>query len=161
MVKPSLVAVETRRSNWNLPTGNCVVVSLGIQERFSVTLSPDGQTAGSSDNTIKIWNLGSGKLLRTLWPFRRGYVYYPESGWSDPASGSSDNTIKIWWAVVNCFALSGHSDAISLLPSAQMARSLLVAVATQLKSGNWAVVNCFALSGHTERVIAFSPDGQP
>jgi len=64
------------------------------------------------------------------------------------------------WAVVNCFALSGHSDAIRSITSAQMARSLLVAVATQVKSGNWAVVNTSHLSGHTGELFAFSPDGQ-
>ncbi len=65
----------------------------------SVALSPDGRTlaSGSSDHTVKVWDLQTGELRYTL------------SGHSDPvnaiaispsgqtaASGGEDQTIKLW-----------------------------------------------------------------
>src|SRR6266702_3873816 len=64
-----------------------------------VAFSSDGQTmaSGSSDATIKLWNLASGQELRTL-------AEHTDVVWSVAfrpdgqilASGSNDNTIKIW-----------------------------------------------------------------
>ena len=66
---------------------------------FSVCISSDGRTlaSGSEDNTIKLWDIDTGKLRHTL------------SGLSDAvnsvsispdgrtlASGSDDKTIKLW-----------------------------------------------------------------
>ncbi len=53
--------------------------------------------SGSSDATIKLWNLASGQELRTL-------AEHTDVVWSVAfrpdgqilASGSNDNTIKIW-----------------------------------------------------------------
>ena len=65
----------------------------------SVAISPDGKTivSGSSDETIKIWDIQSGECLKTL----KGH-----SEWADSvaistdgntiASGSRDKSIKIW-----------------------------------------------------------------
>ncbi|NER19420.1 MAG: hypothetical protein F6J96_01375 [Symploca sp. SIO1C2] len=65
----------------------------------SVSFSPDGKllASGSSDNTIKIWDLEEGGELLTL----SGHQYEVFSVSFSPdgkrlASGSSDNTIKIW-----------------------------------------------------------------
>ncbi|MGK7901848.1 MAG: WD40 repeat domain-containing protein [Hormoscilla sp.] len=53
--------------------------------------------SGSNDNTIKIWNLRSGRLLRTLTGHSgpvRSVAISPDGQLL--ASGSNDNTIKIW-----------------------------------------------------------------
>ena len=66
---------------------------------FSVAISADGQTlvSGSSDDTIKVWNLSTGQEVRTL----RGHTaaVYSVALSADGqtlASGSGDKTIKVW-----------------------------------------------------------------
>ncbi|KAI1012377.1 hypothetical protein LB504_013205, partial [Fusarium proliferatum] len=65
----------------------------------SVVFSNDGTlvASGSHDNTIKIWNVATGKEEQTLEGHRslvNSVVFSPDS--TLIASGSSDKTIKIW-----------------------------------------------------------------
>ncbi len=53
------------------------MVQLGHSDRVRcVSMTPDGQYAvtGSSDNTIKLWNMSNGLLIRTF-NGHRGLVY--------------------------------------------------------------------------------------
>jgi WD40 repeat protein len=65
----------------------------------SVAVSPDGRllASGSYDNTIKLWDLNTGKLRQTL----EGHSNLIQSVAFSPdgrllASGSRDKTIKLW-----------------------------------------------------------------
>ncbi|SPF52559.1 exported hypothetical protein [Candidatus Sulfopaludibacter sp. SbA4] len=83
----------------------------------SVAWSADGKTlaSGSSDQTIKLWDASSGRLLRTL----SGHSAFVNSvAWSVDgktlASASGDSTIKLWDASSGQLlrTLSGHGDSV-------------------------------------------------
>ena len=78
-----------------------VTLPLTYPTRSAITLAiaPNGQTivSGSDDQTIKLWDLKTGKLLRTLTEHTGGIRTLA----IDPhcqylVSGSEDKTIKIW-----------------------------------------------------------------
>ncbi len=65
----------------------------------SIAFSPDGKTlaSGSTDNTIKIWQMSSGKELRTLTGHSDqvcSVAFSPDG--KTLASGSKDKMIKLW-----------------------------------------------------------------
>jgi WD40 repeat protein/tRNA A-37 threonylcarbamoyl transferase component Bud32 len=107
------------RQNWQ-----CIETIKGHSSMVhAIAISPDGQfiASGSNDRTIKLWQVGTGKLVRQLgrWfsghssmvhsvafsPISPNLSYQGESGKSAGvvdlnrrilASGSWDNTIKLW-----------------------------------------------------------------
>jgi WD40 repeat protein len=72
----------------------------GHNDRISsVVISPDGQTlvSASGDTTVKIWDLKTGTLLRTLtghYAWVSSIAISPDS--QTLVSGSYDKTIKVW-----------------------------------------------------------------
>src|SRR5262249_43367927 len=74
-----------------------------------IAFSPDGTmlAVGNSDNTVKIFNVSSGALMRTL----TGHTFFIAGiGWSPDrsmvAAGSWDTTIRIWNASTGAFIRS-------------------------------------------------------
>jgi serine/threonine protein kinase len=141
----------------------------GIGSVFSVAFSLDGQTlaSGLNDNTIGLWRVSDGTLLRKL----KGHEGWIESVAFSPdgqtlASGSDDCTIRLWRlsGVILICTLIGHTfevNSVAFSPDGQT-----------LASGSrddticiWRVSDgalLHTLKGHTYgvRSIAFSPDGQ-
>src|SRR5437588_1682605 len=68
---------------------------------YSVALSADGQTleSGSADKTIKVWNLSTGRELRSLTGHTKDVISVALSADGQTlVSGSADNTINVWRA---------------------------------------------------------------
>ena len=85
---------------------------------FGVTVSPDGQyiISASSDNTLKVWEFGTGKELRTLSGHSdsvNGVTVSPDGQYI--ISASWDNTLKVWELGTGkeLRTLSGHSFSVS------------------------------------------------
>jgi WD40 repeat protein len=155
----------------NFPSGSFLEKTLtGHSDSvLSAAYSPDSRylASGSIDNTIKIWEVATGKELRTLTGHFSGVysvVYSPDGRYL--ASASADNTIKIWEVATGkeLRTLTGHSDSVWSVAYSPDGR--------YLASGNydntikiWEVATgkeLRTLTGHSNSVpsVAYSPDGR-
>jgi WD40 repeat protein len=135
----------------------------------SVAVSPDGQTlaSGSSDQTVKLWDVATGKERATL----RGHTkevyalaFAPDG--RTLASGGADGAVKLWdWAQAReQRSFRGHDGVVWSVAFAADGRTL----ATGGQDGAVKLWDCEALKeratlkGHTKSVwgLAFTPDGQ-
>jgi len=136
---------------------------------WSVVFSPDGKTlaSGSSDNTIKLWDMATGKLLKTLAGHSSSVwsvVFSPDG--KTLASGSNDKNIKLWDVTTGkpLKTLTGHSSLVTSIVFSPDGKTL-----TSGSSDNtiklWDVTTgkpLKTLTGHTKEVrsVVFSPDGK-
>ncbi|MDF5718440.1 MAG: AAA family ATPase, partial [Rhizonema sp. NSF051] len=85
---------------------------------YSVSFSPDGKTLASAsfDNTIKLWNVATGKQIKTLSGHSNSVnsVSFSPDG-KTLASASADKTIKLWDVATGkqIKTLSGHSNSVN------------------------------------------------
>ena len=135
----------------------------------SVAFSPDGKTlaSGSGDNTIKLWDVATGRSIATL----TGHSAWVVSVAFSPdgktlASGSVDKTIKLWDVATrrSIATLTGHSDLVLSVAFSPDGKTLA--------SGSWdntiklwdvaTGASIATLTGHSRGVnsVAFSPDGK-
>ena len=134
---------------------------------YSVAFSPDGKTlaAGSGDKTVRLWDVETGKLLRTLTGHGdvvRSVAFSPDG--KTLASGSIDKTLRLWDVRTGNLAatLKGHSlKSLAFSPDGQTLASGGHDKTVQL----WDVARKeqrALLKGHTGCIegIAFSPDGK-
>ncbi|MBE9208783.1 serine/threonine protein kinase [Nostoc sp. LEGE 06077] len=134
----------------------------------SVVFSPDSKSliSASRDNTIKVWDLATGKEIRTLKGHTNGVssvVISPDG--QTLVSASRDNTIKVWNFATGkeIRTLEGHTNGVSsvvispdgqTLVSGSRDKSIKV---WKLETGQL-IRN---LEGHTDSVssVTISPDG--
>lgn len=122
--------------------------------------------SGSDDKTIKVWNLNSRQIIRTL----RGhsnwvYSLAISSDGNTLISGSKDNTIKVWNLNTGqeLRTLTGHSSYInSVVFSPDGKKIASGSYDKTIKVWNLTNGQVSTLSGHKSEVlaIAISPDGQ-
>jgi WD40 repeat protein len=137
----------------------------------AVAFSHDGRlvATGSDDKTVKIWELASGRELRTLSGHTgavHSLAFGPDDRWL--VSGSTDNSVRFWdlasgreTRTIDLVAAGVQTNAVVLSPdgktfvSASFEREIRIwDVATANQIG--------VLSGHTSAVmaLAFSHDGR-
>ena len=151
-------------------TWKCVQTLRGHSSRvWSVTISPDSKILASSsgDQTIKLWQLSTGKEIRTL----EGHNYWARTLAITPdgeilASGSDDNTIKLWQLSTGKFlrTIKGHSRwvrALMMTPDVEILASASndqTIKLWQLSTGK----ELHTLTGHNDWVstLTMTPDGQ-
>ena len=96
----------------------------------SVAFSADGKilASGSGDNTIKLWNVKTGRLIRTLRSHTAGVfsVAFSPDG-RTLASGSYDKTIKIWGLKtgVAISTLQGHKGGVYAIGFSKDTKTLI------------------------------------
>ena len=143
---------------------------LALQWILAVAFSPDGKTlasSGSSDGTIQLWDVNTGKHLRTL----KGHtemvsalIFSPDG--KTLVSGSNDDALRVWDPNTGRMLrkLSGHSNDIKSVVFSQDGKMLASGSkdATvrlwDAKTGRFLAT----LRGHYWGIkgIAFSPDGK-
>jgi WD40 repeat protein len=135
---------------------------------YASAFSPDGTilASGSDDQTIKLWRVADGALLRTLAGHTgviRGVAFSPDG--ATLASGSADTTIKLWRVADGALirTLVGHTGnvrAVAFSPD----NATLVSGGHDNTVRLWSVASgalLRTLTGHANWVVsvAFSPDG--
>jgi WD40 repeat protein len=138
----------------------------------SVTFSSDGTRAlsGSGDQTLKLWDAATGKLIRTFQGHSQPVTSVASS--ADGArllSGSWDETMKLWDAVTGQLirTFDGHWDAVDSSRSRATAPGCCQPVATSARSPLEAM-GCGDGGAHPHlrgslrpvTSVAFSPDGR-
>ena len=134
----------------------------------SVSFSPDGLylCSGSSDKTVHLWNVETGKVVRTFighTDWVRSVSFSPDGSYI--CSGSDDNTVRLWNTKTGDLVrtLNGHTEPVNSV-SFSPKDNLVCSGSDDETVRLWNVedgdlVRTFI--GHTDCVnsVSFSPDG--
>jgi WD40 repeat protein/serine/threonine protein kinase len=134
-----------------------------------VAISPDGKTLAScsADQTIKLWDMATHKVVATLTGHRGSVdaIAFSPDGKS-LASGSADSTLRLWNVETRQLmaSLTNHTKAVSALAFAPNGNLLASGSADQTVR-LWDVITkqeIKTFARHTDRVtaVSFSPDGE-
>lgn len=97
-----------------------IVLQIGhVGSVAAVAFSPDGRLAlsGGDDHTLKLWEVATGRLLRTFEGHRKGVcavAFSPDGRWVLSGGGLYDDTLKIWEVATGreVRTFSGHENAV-------------------------------------------------
>ncbi|HEY9831294.1 MAG TPA: serine/threonine-protein kinase [Stenomitos sp.] len=134
-----------------------------------LAITPDGKNllSGSADKKIKIWDLATGKELRTLIKASIPINYFAISpDWQTLATGDTGNTIAIWDfnSGKKNQILKGHSSYVNYVVISPDGNKLASASAdNRIKIWNlFSGQELLTLTGHSSYInyIAITPDGK-
>jgi WD40 repeat protein len=134
-------------------------------EVISVAFSADGRAflSGGSDKTLKLWDIATGREIRTFVGHTDSVIavaFSPDG--RNALSGSSDRTLKFWDVATGkeIRTLAGHTSWARARSTA--AACCLAASTTPSSSGTLRRERDSHLAGHTNTVlsVAFCPDGK-
>ena len=174
LISPILFLILTFTPNTFAQDEPYLVIGDGHWDEVnSVAFHPDGHTLASAsrDYTIKLWNIKTGVVLKTLKGHRTGVnsvAFHPDGHTIASASGSwraDDNTIKLWNTNTgeHIRTLEGHTSyaySVAFSPDGHTLASASYDKTIRLWNPNTGeLLN--TLEEHTDGVnsIAFHPDG--
>jgi WD40 repeat protein len=171
VVHPTLGGSDDSVDSTALETGRKIAIypQLGHTDAVnSVAFSPDGQLlfSGSTDNTIKVWDVASGRELRSL-SSSAGQVNAIAVSYDGNllASGGDDAIVKLWDVATGRLVqrFVGHSKGVLCLAFSPDGKQVVSGSRDNaLKLWDLATgQELRTLSGHTNDVyaVAFTPDG--
>lgn len=159
--------IEMRLPSWQAPQAQTLETNMG--QTWAVAISPDGKSlaSASENNTIQLWNLQTGALIKTLDKHSQGVFAIAVSPRGDRlASASQDKTTQIWdlQPIQLARTLSGHTDSVRTVAFNHDGTALATGSNDKTiklwNANTGALVR--TLEGHTDLVnsVAFSPDGK-
>ncbi|KAJ3120547.1 POC1 centriolar protein A [Nowakowskiella sp. JEL0407] len=162
---PALLPTEAIAQQWStcLSTGD---THMDVVNSVAISRDERMMVSGSGDTTVKIWNLNTGKEIRTLSGHLKPVNAVAICNERLIVSGSRDKTLKFWYAstgkeIRTCVGHSGSINSVAICEE----KGLVVSGSSDRTLKIWEMetgVNILTLSGHMGEVtsVAISSDGK-
>ena len=164
----SLVPVNTTVPDAAHPRSGRALRTLDAGVMVSVAFSPDGKMLALGGDNIKLWDMASGRELRTLSghsPLVESVAFSPDGGcWPRAARDHSHQALGRRRAGASCApSRTFRRRQLRRVLAGRAASWPRAARTRQSSSGTWrAAASCARSAGHSGSVtsVAFSPDGR-
>ncbi|NEO93353.1 MAG: WD40 repeat domain-containing protein [Moorea sp. SIO3G5] len=163
--------LRSLRATLNPPTGPLLSTLSGHGDSVNaVAVTPDGTMviSGSSDNTVKVWNLNTGAEVLTLKGHSaRVHAVAVTPDGTRVISGASDHTVRVWSLATGkeIQRFNGHSHpvvAVAVTPNGKEVVSVSVANYNSMKAWDLETGEELTIKGHRDfvRTVAITCDNR-